>query len=147
MSEPAKAAKKSRGGSDTYAKRDWTSVSVRLPRADLAQISAGADEAGLTMVGFLRMTALLARQRGWKPTKGDWQLLRAAGIEHLEAMSRSKPKHAKITPDVARSIREEYAKGDVTQRTLAKRHGLSQSQVLRIVRGAQWKGTDNKGES
>jgi hypothetical protein len=45
---------------------------------------------------------------------------------------------AKITEEIVRAIRSEYATGGVTQTALARKYGLGQMQVSRIIRGEQW---------
>lgn len=45
---------------------------------------------------------------------------------------------AKITEELVRSIREEYAKGGISQRLLGKKHGLEQTSVSSIIRGKNW---------
>jgi hypothetical protein len=45
---------------------------------------------------------------------------------------------AKVTAEVVRAIRSEYAAGGVSQSALAKKHGLGQMQVSRIIRRERW---------
>lgn len=47
--------------------------------------------------------------------------------------------HAKLTEDRARAIRAEWAAGGITQRELAERHGVTQSNVSRLLAGQSWK--------
>ena len=47
---------------------------------------------------------------------------------------------AKVDLETAREMREIYSHGGVTQRDLAKRFGLGQSSVSRILRGHAWAG-------
>jgi hypothetical protein len=46
---------------------------------------------------------------------------------------------AKLTDDVVRDIRADYAKGNVTQAIVAKRYGIGRANVGMIVRGLSWK--------
>lgn len=46
---------------------------------------------------------------------------------------------AKLTADDVEAIRSEYAAGQVRQRDLAKRFGVSRSQIGNIVRGDAWR--------
>lgn len=43
-----------------------------------------------------------------------------------------------LEPSAVEALRQEYARGGVTQMALAQRFGVSQTQVSRIVRGVQW---------
>jgi hypothetical protein len=45
---------------------------------------------------------------------------------------------AKLTPDNVRSIRDEYAAGGTTSRELGRKHGVSKTAILRIIRGTHW---------
>lgn len=45
---------------------------------------------------------------------------------------------AKLTEQNVRDIRSEYAVGDVSQRQLAARHGVSQPSIGLIIRGGTW---------
>ena len=45
---------------------------------------------------------------------------------------------AKITDDIARSIRERYASHTVTQQALADEYGIDRTTVSRIVTGSRW---------
>lgn len=45
---------------------------------------------------------------------------------------------SKVTWPIVAAIREEYTTGDITQRLLAEKYGIVQSQVGRIVRGEHW---------
>lgn len=44
----------------------------------------------------------------------------------------------KLSPELAKTIRDEYIRGGVSQRPLAKKHGVHQSMVSMIVSGRCW---------
>ena len=47
--------------------------------------------------------------------------------------------NAKLTNDQVIEMRAEYAKGGISQRTLANRYGVTQSIIAGIMTGARWK--------
>lgn len=54
---------------------------------------------------------------------------------HAKYMLRTK---GKLTPEQVVEIRERYAEGDVTQKELANKYGVTQNQVGLIVTGRSW---------
>lgn len=50
-----------------------------------------------------------------------------------------KNSHAKLTANDVRAIREEYAKGRISQERLGKRYGVSQQSIYAIVRFRAWR--------
>lgn len=46
---------------------------------------------------------------------------------------------AKLTAEIVRSVRSEYAAGGVLQRELAERHGVHQTKISSIIRRQSWK--------
>lgn len=61
------------------------------------------------------------KERGWQP-----------------AMPGEKNPSAKITALEVAAIRSEYAAGNITQRALGRKYGLSQTQIGGIVRRERW---------
>jgi hypothetical protein len=46
---------------------------------------------------------------------------------------------AKLTPAIARKIRERYSKGGITHRQLAEEHGMAHCTIGSLLRGETWK--------
>jgi hypothetical protein len=63
----------------------------------------------------------------------------ADNVADMVARDRESRPAAKISPTQAEEIRTTYARGGVTQRSLAGTYGLAQSQISRIVNRRRWK--------
>ena len=63
------------------------------------------------------------------------------GRGHIYSLWRKGEQHprAKLTQELVGRIRREYEWWKVTQKELAKRYGISQSQIRRIIHWKQWK--------
>lgn len=69
--------------------------------------------------------------RTWKDGSGP--------IKHRNARSGSDHGMAKLTWDKVREIRSEYGDGGVTQIELAKKHGIGESSIKRVIDQKTWK--------
>ena len=84
----------------------------------------------------------IANSRGWNHTEPIPEAQRESSLRRKRQNS---PRlngvangHAKFTDDTIRDVRLAYANGGVTQKDLAKRFGMAQSHVSRIVSGQSW---------
>lgn len=62
----------------------------------------------------------------------------AKGRQSRKGMSGAKNPRAAVTRHAVAAIRSEYAMGQLSQKALAEKYGLSRTQVGRIVRGEHW---------
>lgn len=60
-------------------------------------------------------------------------------MQDRDAKGRTLPGRKKLTPSAVQAFREAYARGDVTQYTLAERYGISQRHASRILSDAHAK--------
>lgn len=72
---------------------------------------------------------------------GDYSDVRAANLKWtpLAEVNANSPVRQKITPDEAEAIREQYARGGISQKALGEGFGLTQSTVWAIVNGITWR--------
>ena len=85
-------------------------------------------------------------QRAWQKKEADEakmrraRQIRAAKNQVRDALSawQAHKGNSKLTPELVREIRASYAAGDVTQRELAAKHGISPFAISSLVTGASW---------
>lgn len=59
-------------------------------------------------------------------------------ITYTRKVSTNMGKRAKVNPDIVRAIRKESAQG-MTQVALAKKYGIAQPNISKIIRRISWK--------
>lgn len=62
----------------------------------------------------------------------------AKGRHKPASLPKEQNPNARVSAPAVQALREEYARGGVTQVQLARKFKVSQTQVSRIVRGEQW---------
>lgn len=70
----------------------------------------------------------------WDTSKAN----KADGLRNGNRPRGERHGRSKLTPDAIAAIRSEYAAGGISQAALGKRHGLSQTQIGRIVNHQRW---------
>lgn len=118
---------------------------------------SGATSQGYGIVGTNRDGTFKAHRVSYERAKGripdgfDLDHLcrnrRCINPEHLEpvtnAVNARRGAKSKLTWDVVRSIRAEYAAGGTTFRKLAAKHGTTGCNVSNIINGKRWKEVDH----